>query len=403
MTPPTSPLMKCPAARPQGCARRGLNDAVAQNSRCSLKHGFFKIPLTMKELMQKAIQQAVALKKQPDSTPWKPDEPCAQPYYSWNADKEEWQLIEPSTPQSGDQTHSTGIATLALYSWNIDFMLPFPETRMDAALAHLEELTTQLLSTTTTAVVINLQECAPSDLIVISQKQWIRDSFYITDIDAFAWASGVYGTTTLVDRRLGISSCFRVHYSKTRMERDALFVDVVMPASSGQGKKLRLCNTHLESLALEPPLRPSQMRLVATHMHADGVSGAIAAGDFNAIQPFDRSLHSDNGLKDAYLELGGQEDRDEGYTWGQQALPELRKQFGCSRMDKVYFRGGALKLLSFERFGADVEIHGDAKEQRDQLLLLYGFEKPWVTDHLGVKAVFNITNDLHLQEDNGTD
>ncbi|RYP13138.1 hypothetical protein DL767_010897 [Monosporascus sp. MG133] len=349
----------------------------------------------MEELMQKAMQQAIALKIQPDSIPWKPDEPWAQPYYSWNTDKEEWQPIKPSASHSSDQTHYTGITTLALYSWNIDFMLPFPETRMDAALAHLEELTAQLLSTTPTAVGISLQECVPSDLVAISQKQWIRDRFYITDIDASAWASGLYGTTTLVDRRLGITSCFRVHYSKTRMERDALFVDVVMPASSGHGKKLRLCNTHLESLALEPPFRPSQMQLVATHMHADGVAGAIAAGDFNAIQPFDNSLHSDNGLKDAYLELGGQENRDEGYTWGQQALPALRERFGCSRMDKVYFCGGGLKLLSFERFGADVEIHEEEKEQRDQLLSL-GFEKPWVTDHLGVKAVFNLTNDLHL-------
>ncbi|RYP58635.1 hypothetical protein DL771_011183 [Monosporascus sp. 5C6A] len=346
----------------------------------------------MDELIQKAMQQAVALKKPPDLIPWEPDEPSAQPYYSWNSDKEEWQPVKPSTPHSSDQTHHTGIDTLALYSWNIDFMLPFPESRMDAALAHLEELTTQPLSTTTTAVVISLQECVPSDLVAISQKQWVRDGFYITDIDTSAWASGVYGTTTLVDRRLGISSCFRVHYSKTKMERDALFVDVVMPASSGHGGRLRLCNTHLESLALEPPLRPSQMQLVAAHMRADGISGAIAAGDFNAIQPFDRSLHSDNGLKDAYLELGGQEDRDEGYTWGQQALPELRKLYGCSRMDKVYFCGGGLKLLSFETFGADVEIHEEGKEQRDQLLS-FGFERPWVTDHLGVKAVFNITNE----------
>ena len=41
------------------------------------------------------------------------------------------------------------------------------------------------------------------------------------------------------------------------------------------------------------------------------------------IEPFDRKLHSDNGLKDAYLELGGKEDSDDGFTWGQQAPKAL--------------------------------------------------------------------------------
>ncbi|KAF5864509.1 hypothetical protein ETB97_007340 [Aspergillus alliaceus] len=347
----------------------------------------------MDELVRMTIQQAEALKKLPDATPWKDDEPWAQPYYSWVEEKKEWQ---PAAARGGSQAHSTSISNVVLYSWNIDFMLPFPETRMDAALAHLQKLMSQLPSAQNAAVMINLQECIPSDLVTISQKQWVRDNFYMTDIDTSSWASGSYGTTTLIDRQLDISSCFRVHYSKTRMERDALFVDVVVPAvSTSQAKKLRLCNTHLESLALDPPLRPAQMQTIASHMYAEGSLGAILTGDFNAIQPSDTSLHSDNGLKDAYLELGGVENSDEGYTWGQQALPALRERFGCSRMDKVYYRGGGLKLLSFERFGADVEVPEEEKDQREQLLSL-GFEKAWITDHLGVKAVFQLANDPHL-------
>lgn len=345
----------------------------------------------MNELVQNAIQQAGAQKKPPGTMPWKDDEPCAQNYYSWVDEKKEWQSV---TSRSEPRTQSTVISTIALYSWNIDFMLPFPDTRMDAAFAHLQELTSQLLLSPDTAVVINLQECVPSDLVNISLKQWVRDNFYMTDMDASSWASGAYGTTTLVDRRLDISSCFRVHYAKTRMERDALFVDVVVPAvSNSHGNKFRLCNTHLESLAVEPPLRPAQMKVLASYMNTNGLSGAIVTGDFNAIQPFDVSLHSDNGLKDAYLNLGGVENRDEGYTWGQQALPELRMLYGCSRMDKVYYCGEGLKLLSFERFGADVEIPQDEEERKAQLLSL-GFEKAWVTDHIGVKALFRLTNDL---------
>ncbi|QKX53797.1 uncharacterized protein TRUGW13939_00877 [Talaromyces rugulosus] len=340
----------------------------------------------MDKLVQEAIQKTIALKKQPSSIPWKHDEPWSQACYSWSNDKNEWQPTKSTS--SGTQA---GISTLAVYSWNIDFMLPFPDTRMDAALAHLhEKLTSELQQGSTTAVVVNLQECVPSDLVAISQKQWVRDSFYMTDLDSSTWESGVYGTTTLVDRRLDISSCFRVHYSKTQMERDALFVDVTV-----SGKKLRVCNTHLESLAREPPLRPAQMQIIASQMHAGDAVGAIVTGDFNAIQPFDLSLHSDNGLKDAYLELGGVENSDDGYTWGQQALSELRQLFGCSRMDKAYYRGPGIKLLSFDRFGADVEVAEHEKEQREKLIAL-GFEKAWVTDHLGIKAVFQLTGDLRL-------
>lgn len=64
-------------------------------------------------------------------------------------------------------------------------------------------------------------------------------------------------------------------------------------------------------------------------------------------------------------------------------------------MDKAYFCGANLKLLSFERFGADVEVHKDKKKQRDQLLSL-GFERAWVTDHLGVKAVLSWKNSIRL-------
>ncbi|KAI0410048.1 hypothetical protein F4802DRAFT_12092 [Xylaria palmicola] len=274
-------------------------------------------------------------------------------------------------------------------------MLPFAESRMEAALAHLEKLLSQL-SSPNTAVVINLQECIPSDFVTISRQQWVRDRFYMTDLDVASWASDAYGVTTLVDRRLKVVSCFRVHYSKTAQERDALFVDVVIPAAgSAVQQHLRLGNSHLESLAPNPPLRPSQVQIISRYMQADDVSGAVTMGDFNAIQPFDKSLHSDNGLKDAYLELGGREDSDEGHTWGQQALRELRERFGGSRMDKAYFCGGGLKLLSFERFGADVEVHEDKKKQKDQLLAL-GFEKAWVTDHLGVKAVFSWKNPERL-------
>ena len=135
----------------------------------------------MDELVQKAFQQAAVLKKPSQLNPWKFDEPWPQQCYIWDSYGEVWQPIKPPTSPADHQAQFSGITTVALYSWNIDFMLPFAETRMSAALAHLDELTKQAASTA--AVVINLQECHPSDLINISQKQWVRERFYITDLD----------------------------------------------------------------------------------------------------------------------------------------------------------------------------------------------------------------------------
>ncbi|RMY90511.1 hypothetical protein D0862_09946 [Hortaea werneckii] len=150
-----------------------------------------------------------------------------------------------------------------------------------------------------------------------------------------------------------------------------------------QGKLIRLCNTHLESLALDPPLRPLQVQLCAQYMHEGTVDGAMLAGDLNAIQDFDRRLHSDNDLKDAYLELGGiEDDAEAGHTWGQQAATAQRQQFGTSRMDKIFYCGDVM-CTAFERFGAGIEMQHEG--EREEILSL-GFDRPWITDHLGVRS-----------------
>ncbi|OGM46791.1 endonuclease/exonuclease/phosphatase family protein [Aspergillus bombycis] len=330
----------------------------------------------MEALMTQAIRDTATFRK--TSVPWTLDEPYTQAYYGFDPATSTWVK---SPLSSNDNDHDRlAITAIALYTWNIDFMLPFAAARMRPALAHLHQLTHLLPPNV--APVIFLQECTRSDLETIAATPWVRAHFHLTDIDTANWATTQYGTTVLVSRHLPITSVFRVHYSHTRMDRDALFVDV----STGlEEKRIRLCNTHLESMALDPPYRPPQVQLVAQYMHHDGVDAALAAGDFNAIQPFDRTLHVDNDLKDAFLELGGEEDTEDGYTWGQQAATKQRAQFGCSRMDKVYFRG-SLKLLKFERFGEDILAEGD--EERRQIVNL-GFEKPWVTDHLGVMAVLD--------------
>jgi tyrosyl-DNA phosphodiesterase 2 len=327
----------------------------------------------MEEIVTRAIKTVELHAK--TNMPWTLDEPHKQPFYEFNHD--EW---HPHQPADTTSRGPTDITRLALYAWNIDFMLPFPGSRMRGAISHLQDLiASEGPASSSTATIIYLQECVRSDLDLLASHAWIRDSFVITDLNPDHWQSGYYGTVSLVDRRLPITECFRVHYAATRMQRDVLIVDVRVGH-----KTVRCCNTHLESLALEPPYRIPQMELIAEYMKAPSIDGALVAGDFNAVQSFDRTLHSENGLKDAYLEMGGDEDDPSGHTWGQQAASYLRTKFGTSRMDKVYFHGN-LTLESFEQFGADVMV--EDKAEQDHLVQL-GFDKPWITDHMGVKAVF---------------
>ncbi|KAL4746461.1 hypothetical protein BDW72DRAFT_35146 [Aspergillus terricola var. indicus] len=334
----------------------------------------------MDALMTQAIRSTAEFRK--TSVPWTVDEPFLQGYYEFDSATSTWVSKATYSPGDAASRDSLVITTIALYTWNIDFILPFAAARMRPALAHFHRMIGLLLPNV--APVIFLQECTPSDLETIAATSWVRDHFYLTDIDPANWATTQYGTTMLVSKRLPIISVFRVHYSLTRMDRDAHFIDVTL---GPEGKRVRLCNTHLESMALDPPYRPPQMQLIAQYMRQDGVDAAITAGDFNAIQPFDRTLHVDNNLKDAFLEIGGQEDTEEAFTWGQQATTTQRAQFGCSRMDKVFFRG-AVELVKFQRFGEGVLVEGD--EEQRQIVEL-GFEKPWITDHLGVMAEVEVS------------
>lgn len=137
----------------------------------------------MDALVERSIQ-LVADKKRP-SVPWKLDEPWHQPYYVY--DGNQWTARD---AKAANASPSSNVSKLALYSWNIDFMLPFPESRMKAGLNYLQK---HIVQSEDTAVAIYLQECVESDLKTVSEQAWIQQNFCISDIDISNWASGHYG------------------------------------------------------------------------------------------------------------------------------------------------------------------------------------------------------------------
>ena len=325
----------------------------------------------------RAAMGNVASTQRTAAPPWQPNEQSEQYYYTYSSSlmpfMGEWKPTS-SMLSTDSQRATTTLSTISILSWNIDFMIPNTSERMQAALDHVEDIITNISKPT----VIMFQEMLVVDLKLIQDSSWIRQRFNITDINTANWTGGYYGTCTLIDKRLPINRVFRIHYGDTKMERDGLFVDLTF-----DNQLVRVCNTHLESLAIDPPLRPKQLAVAAKAMHSPVVAASILGGDLNAIQDFDKSLHTENNLKDAYLETGGLEGAEEGMTWGQQARKSQRKQYGLSRMDKILYCGKA-RCTNFEIFGRGVHI------DEERFFLGPGFDKPWVTDHLGVRADFEI-------------
>lgn len=285
-------------------------------------------------------------------------DPRPQPYYGHTNGV--WQEITGNSP-----TPKHTFPTIKLLTWNIDFQTPNAEQRMRAALRYLSSLIASL----STPSVVFLQEMVSSDLASIKSTPQIQTNFYVTDLSTRNWLSH-YGTTTLVDRRLHVSSVLRMRYYSD-MGRDALFVDLEDKAST----MLRLCNTHLESLPAFPPMRPDQVSLVSRALRDPTVDAGVVAGDFNAIEDFDLTLHSKNRLKDAYLEKGGEETHEDGWTWGMQSSKEEQEEYGCKRLDKMLFCG-QVAVENLERIGAGVKVENNEGEGAGQ----------YVTDHLGLMA-----------------
>ncbi|KAF2634077.1 hypothetical protein P280DRAFT_439553 [Massarina eburnea CBS 473.64] len=309
-----------------------------------------------------------------------------RPQSYWYDDGSKW-MHSNDTPPPIITSPNINTTTFRLISWNIDMLIGFAEPRMRAALTYLSTIVSS--TPAEIPVIVFFQEMIQTDLKQIRDAEWIQEKFFITELDGKNWSSDYYGTTTLVDRRLRVQSVFRVPWV-SKFQRDGLFVDVALSASSSEvssekanSKALRLCNTHLESLVADPPVRPLQLGAASPYLHDPKVASGVLAGDLNAIQPFDRTLHSDNILKDAYLALGGQEDSDEGFTWGYQVPQAVREKFGCSRMDKILFTG-ALDVKHFERIGMGVKVE-------EEVVVREMSEKgdgEWVTDHYGVMGDF---------------
>jgi len=239
-------------------------------------------------------------------------------------------------------------SSIKLVTWNIDFSASNAKIRLKTALTHIQNDVLKCKGgERPPPCCILLQEIIREAFRTIFDNEWVQQYFIIAPRKIDEWPPGAYyGNVTLTSRTVPVSGVYSLEF-ESRMERNALFVDLKLsvPAPASRIVTLRVGNTHLESLPTPgAALRPVQLGLVADVLKEDDLLGGIVCGDMNAISPSDSGLTEKVGLEDACKEG---EDEENAYTWGYQPPCE----FPAGRLDKILFTPGAYAVDQPERVG----------------------------------------------------
>jgi tyrosyl-DNA phosphodiesterase 2 len=257
-----------------------------------------------------------------------------------------------------------------LVTWNVDYSSPFSGQRLSAILAHI-------LSLSPAVDIIFLQELSREAFLLLLGQPQVRQGWFLSDANGVLPAGQSFMTITLLykarfqDPTPG--PVWRVEYP-SRFKRDALCCDVFAPTTPGRsGVRLRLVNVHLDSLPVQPSLRPQQVYIVAALLRSAG--RGVVAGDFNPVLPADDTLIQDNGLVDAWVEL---HQVDPGFTWG----VDGKEPFPPNRMDKVAAVGLRMQHIEILSPGY-ISKTNHVGELKDDAMVAW-------SDHSGLSCSFRL-------------
>jgi tyrosyl-DNA phosphodiesterase 2 len=249
-------------------------------------------------------------------------------FQKWhNFDQDRWMpFISDKSSRSGIRHQWAG--SFRLVSWNVNADASLPKSRMSALL--------QVIKTMGAADVVFLQEVSREALATLLENSRIQQNWYTSDANTSAFGNQKFISITLVSKPwvatngILLGAIWRISLP-SRFGRDALCCDLILNASNKHtsGRKslrIRLINVHLDSLPINPSLRPHQLSICASYLGAAG--RGVIAGDFNSVLPEDDDLIRTNDLVDAWVHL---HPNDPGHTWGvcgEQFFPP-------NRLDKV--------------------------------------------------------------------
>ena len=297
---------------------------------------------------------------------------------------------------TGEDPGPTQGFKLVLVTWNVDATSSKPETRISGIISHLQ-------NSVQPVDIIFLQEVSRPALLTLLALPWIRDHWYASDADTTNWGTDIFTNITLVSKsylgtldhpgvEVNLGPVWRVNYP-SRFRRNALCCDILLhssklpdsrsgvPSSASSTSssrrypsRIRLINVHLDSLPIQPSLRPRQLSIVASYLH--GAGRGLVAGDFNPVLPEDDSLINANSLTDIWADLHPNES---GFTWSDENQP-----FPPNRLDKVAVFG--LKAYDIQVIPPGLCTESSIQEGKSQG---NGRDLRW-SDHSGLLCSFGL-------------
>ncbi|KAI1711071.1 5'-tyrosyl-DNA phosphodiesterase [Ditylenchus destructor] len=245
-------------------------------------------------------------------------------------------------------------AEITIVSWNVDGLdLAEIHTRFKAVLVLIAKINPE---------VIFLQEVTDE---IMSQLRELMEKMYRIFVSN---PNFPYYCVTLVSRNIEIQSNEIVEFAKTGMGRSAILVH-----AQWQKLKLKLINTHLESLKEESETRTAQFaqcmkKLGELATEDEPNTLAVFGGDLNIRD------HEVTGMplnvKDAWIAAGSNSETK--FTWDLRKNDNKKIGFGARcRFDRVYFSGPYTKV--------DFSLHGTQRIRRVHC---------FPSDHFGVCCRF---------------
>ncbi|KAK3897273.1 hypothetical protein C8A05DRAFT_39185, partial [Staphylotrichum tortipilum] len=253
-----------------------------------------------------------------------------QSWHEFDRAGNRWRPVDTNRGSAGTPSGTDPDKPYHLVTWNVDYSSPHPGQRLAAILSYT-------LSLAPAVDILLLQELSREAFLHLLSSPTVRARWLLSDADGVLPAGQSFTTITLLSRVRfpNPGPVWRVQYP-TRFGRDALCCDVFV----GRGDvRVRLVNVHLDSLPIQPSLRPGQVAAAAGLLRS--AERGVVAGDFNPVLPSDGGLLRENGLVDAWEELKNEE---EGFTWGVDGT----EPFPPCRMDKVGVVGlrvGGIEVL----------------------------------------------------------
>lgn len=222
---------------------------------------------------------------------------------------------------------------IALISWNVGWLADHAGERIECILRYIQHEVLESPSTySPEPCVILFQAVRREAFATLLADEWVRQCFIVVPASRREWPPNAeHANVTLVSITVSVDDASMLLLGKSRAGRYALLTDIGLRNPYGdKSLRMRIANTHLESLDQGADFRWDQLWSISHILRQPGIVGGIVGGDMNAVSSNDKDINAGAGLADAYL---ADPNDPRGFTWGYQ--PPTRYPPG--RLDKFFY------------------------------------------------------------------